>query len=185
MIDNPTDKRLSHRIADYLPLIRATDGLTLSQVCSLSGLEPSTIQNWIKRGYVPHPVEKKYRERHLARILLITELRESMQIDRVGMLLRYVNGDADDESDDIIKEEAMYDLFCDIAQALAEDPVPPDQIGERVSSLLDDTVETADSAKLTTALTVMAYTYMANQYKRGADALFVQNIEKDKPEKGG
>lgn len=181
MINDPTDKRLSHRIADYLPLIRATDGLTLSQVCNISGLEPSTIQNWIKRGYVPHPVRKKYRERHLARILLITELRESMQIDRVGVLLRYVNGDADDESDDIIKEEALYDLFCDIAQDLTKDPVSPDQIGERVTSLLDDSVETADSAKLATALTVMAYTYTANRYKRGADALFVQYIEKGLP----
>lgn len=181
MTDNPTDKRLSHRIADYLPLIRATDGLTLSQVCSMSGLESSTIQNWIKRGYVPHPVGKKYRERHLARILLITELRESMQIDRVGALLRYVNGDADDESDDIIKEEALYDLFCDIAQDLRDDPVSPDQIGERVKSFLDDSVETADSAKLVTALTVMAYTYMANRYKRGADVLFIQCIEKGLP----
>ena len=68
MIDNPSVQSPC-RIAEYLPLIRATDGLTLSQVCTLSGLEPSTIQNWIKRGYVPHPVGKKYRERHLARIL--------------------------------------------------------------------------------------------------------------------
>lgn len=177
MIDNPADKRLSHRIVDYLPLIRATDGLTLSQVCSISGLEPSTIQNWIKRGYVPHPIGKKYRERHLARILLITELRESMQIDRVGVLLRYVNGDADDESDDIIKEEAMYDLFCDIALDLNHNPVPADKIGGRVASFLDNSVETADSAKLVTALTVMAYTYMANRYKRGADALFEEYID--------
>lgn len=181
MIDNPIDKRLSHRIADYLPLIQAADGLTLSQVCNLSGLESSTIQNWIKRGYVPHPIGKKYRERHLARILLISELRESMQIDRVGALMRYVNGDADDESDDIIREEALYDLFCDIAQDLSNDPVPPERIGERVASFLDDSVETADSAKLVTALTVMAYTYMANCYKRSSDALFAAYIEKGLP----
>ncbi|MBQ4239093.1 MAG: DUF1836 domain-containing protein, partial [Ruminococcus sp.] len=93
------------RISDFLPLIRATDGLTLGQVCSISSLEQTTIQNWIKRGYVPHPVSKKYSERHLARILLIAELRECMAIDRVGAMLAYVNGDADDESDDIITEE--------------------------------------------------------------------------------
>ena len=182
MIDHPTEKRRLCRIADYLPLIRAADGLTLSQVCTLSGLEPSTIQNWIKRGYVPHPVAKKYRERHLARILLISELRESMQIDRVGALLRYVNGDADDESDDIIKEEALYDLFCDITRDLTDEPAASEQIGERVSSFLDDSVETADSAKLTTALTVMAYTHMANRYKRCADALFSQYIENGLPQ---
>ena len=65
----------------------------------------------IKRGYVPHPVSKKYSERHLARILLIAELRECMAIDRVGAMLAYVNGDADDESDDIITEERLYDVF--------------------------------------------------------------------------
>ena len=55
-----------------LPIIRAGDGLTLSQVCSITGLEPSTIQNWVKRGYVARPVKKKYRERQLARILMIS-----------------------------------------------------------------------------------------------------------------
>ena len=176
MIDNPNDRQPC-RIAEYLPLIRATDGLTLSQVCTLSSLEPSTIQNWIKRGYVPHPVGKKYCERHLARILLIAELRESMPIDRVGGLLRYVNGDADDESDDIITEEALYDLFCDIALELSAKPASPDQIGKRVKAFLDDSVKTTDSAKLNTALTVMATTYMANRYKRSADALYVQQID--------
>lgn len=175
MIDNPNDRK-PRKIAEYLPLIRATDGLTLSQVCALSSLEPSTIQNWIKRGYVPHPVSKKYRERHLARILLIAELRESMQIDRVGGLLRYVNGDADDESDDIIAEEALYDLLCDIVQELSEKLTPPDQIGQRVAAFLNDSVDTADSAKVITALTVMANTHMANRYKRAADALYAQEI---------
>ena len=68
----------------FRPLIRATDGLTLGQVCAITGLEPSTVQNWVKRGFVPHPVRKKYHERQLARILLISALRESMQIDRIG-----------------------------------------------------------------------------------------------------
>ncbi len=71
----------------FRPMIRATDGLTLRQVCSLTGLEPSTIQNWIKRGYVAHPVEKKYRERQLARILLISALRDCMKIDSIGALI--------------------------------------------------------------------------------------------------
>ena len=42
----------------YRPLIEAADGLTLSQVCNLTGLEPSTIQNWVKRHFVSRPVAK-------------------------------------------------------------------------------------------------------------------------------
>ena len=173
MIDNPSVQSPC-RIAEYLPLIRATDGLTLSQVCTLSGLEPSTIQNWIKRGYVPHPVGKKYKERHLARILLISELRESMQIDRVGSLLRYVNGDADDESDDIITEERLYDVFCAMADTLDEKPLPLDRVGQvarDAAQLLTDIPE-SDRERIQNALRIMAYVYAANCCKRESEKLY-------------
>ena len=42
----------------FRSLIRATDGLTLGQVCNLTGLEQSTVQNWVKRGFVAHPIGK-------------------------------------------------------------------------------------------------------------------------------
>ena len=58
------------------PMIQAADGLTLGQVCSITGLAPATIQNWVKRGFVSRPIQKKYRERQLARILLISSLRD-------------------------------------------------------------------------------------------------------------
>ena len=99
--------------AMFRPLIQATDGLTLGQVCAITGLEPSTVQNWVKRGFVAHPVRKKYHERQLARILLISALRESMQIDRIGELMALVNGSADDTGDDIVSEEQLYDYLCE------------------------------------------------------------------------
>ena len=94
--------------AMFRPLIRATDGLTLGQVCAITGLEVSTIQNWVKRKFVPRPVEKKYHERQLARILLISALRDGMKIDAIGELMTMVNGDADDVSDDIISEALLH-----------------------------------------------------------------------------
>ena len=96
----------------FSPFISATDGLSLGQVCSITGLEPFMIQNWVKRGFVPHPVNKKYGRRHLARILLISCLRDSMPIDRIGAILIYINGDTNDESDDIITEDQLFDAFC-------------------------------------------------------------------------
>ena len=175
MTDQPTQTAFG-KIADYLPLIRAADGLTLGQVCKLSSLEPSTVQNWIKRGYAPHPVGKKYRERHLARILLIAELRDSMQIDRVGALLRYINGDADDESDDIITEEALYDLFREIAAAVTDTYRPPDKIREAVADRVRAVYSGDDADKLINALGIMACVYAANTYKRCADEMFGKYI---------
>lgn len=171
MTDQPTGDR-SRKIADYLPLIQAADGLTLGQVCKLGSLEPSTVQNWIKRGYAPHPTGKKYHERHLARILLIAELRESMQIDRIGALLCYINGDADDESDDIISEEALYDLFRDIADAAEQKRPSPDNMRDVVAECVARSFSGDSAAKLTNALEIMALAYTANIYKRGADSLF-------------
>jgi DNA-binding transcriptional MerR regulator len=97
-----------------LPMIKAADGLTLAQVCSITALEPSTIQNWVKRGYVARPVKKKYFERHLARILIISMLRDSMKIEDIGLLMKMINGDATSEEDDIIYETDLYDCLCEV-----------------------------------------------------------------------
>ena len=166
--------------AAFVPLIRAADGLTLSQVCALSSLEPSTVQNWIKRGFVPHPVGKKYHERHLSRIMLIADLRECLQIDRIGSLMRFINGNADDESDDIIPEETLYDLFHEVAHEL-DSGLPPDGIEpviERcaVRYLPDD----AARERVARALAVMSYAYIAGRYKQRADGLYIHNILSDK-----
>lgn len=34
------------------PILTATGGITLSQLTAITGLQGSTIQNWIKRGWV-------------------------------------------------------------------------------------------------------------------------------------
>ena len=160
----------------FRPMIRATDGLTLRQVCSITGLEPSTIQNWIKRGFVSHPVEKKYRERQLARILLISALRDCMKIDSIGELLTIVNGDTEDTSDDIISEEQLYDYLCEIIGTADEGALSFEEIPETVRSVTKDYVPTDDTAaeRLNEALTVMVFAYTAGQYKKEADKRCLQ-----------
>ena len=178
MVKAPADHLSTNSaFSSYLPLIRAADGLTLSQVCAMTSLEPSTIQNWIKRGFVPHPEMKKYRERHIARILLISSLRDCMQIDRIGALMTYINGNADDEQDDIISDVALYDVFERIIGAVAE--APHQAIGERVLLILDEYMEpSSERDRLSEALTVMATACIAAQYKKEAERLYM-NIFKE------
>lgn len=156
----------------YLPLIKAADGLTLSQVCALTSLEPSTIQNWIKRGFVPHPMEKKYHERHLARILLINSVKDAMKIDSVGELMMLINGDTDDESDDIISEERLYDYLC--ACAAAVDGGEHDDIPAIVHRVTDDFCppDEKDRQRVEAALTVMTYALAAGRLKQKAEDAF-------------
>lgn len=96
------------------PVLEATGGLTLSQLSKLTGLEGSTIQNWIKRGWVSSTKGKKYSERQILRILIINMLRGSMKLEDIAKLMRYVNGDVEDTSDDIIEEVILYDILCRI-----------------------------------------------------------------------
>lgn len=87
-------------------------GLTLSQVSELTGLTPTAIQNWVKRGWVANPVNKKYDEIRVARIVLINLLRDAMQLDRIARLLAYVNGSVNDRSDDSMQDPYLYSLIC-------------------------------------------------------------------------
>lgn len=103
-------------------------GLMLSQVASLTGLEPYVIQNWVRRGFVAPPERKRYSRRQFSRIVLINMLKDSMQLDKICALLSYVNGELDDESDDLIDDFQLY-LYIVRLAALVEHQPPsgPDE----------------------------------------------------------
>ena len=82
--------------------------LMLSQVCHISGLEPHVIQNWVARGYLAPPENKRYTQRQLCRILIIHMLRSILSLDLICRLLSYVNGHLDDESDDLVDDSKLY-----------------------------------------------------------------------------
>lgn len=96
------------------PLISITKGLTLSQVRELTGLESSTIQNWVKRGWVKKPLDKRYGEEQIMRIILINMMRGSMQLEQIAYLMNYINGSVDDRSDDIIPDRELFNILCSI-----------------------------------------------------------------------
>lgn len=157
----------------FRPLIEATKGLTLAQICAVTGLESSTTQNWIKRGFVPHPVGKKYFERHLARFLLIDALRDGMLLDEIGELLRLVNGDTDDEADDIITESALYELFVSLTDAAQFIPPASEELRELVRrAVAEQPAAEKDRPRLETALVTMLCAYTAGHYRKRADAAF-------------
>lgn len=186
MTEAPPSKvkeRADSAFEQFLPLIQATDGLTLGQVCALTKLEQSTIQNWIKRGFVPHPIAKKYRERHIARVMLISSLRECMQIDRIGALMTYINGNADDESDDIISDVALYDVFSKVVSSVAERRPTQEAIEGEAEKILDDYMKPSpERERLKEALTVMVTAHIAGQYKLAADRLYMDIFKEESHE---
>lgn len=90
-------------------------GMVLSQVAGVTGLEPYTVQNWVKRGFLPPPERKKYTLRQLCRIININMLKNVLPMERICGMLSYINGDLDDESDDIIDDSKLYFIFVRLA----------------------------------------------------------------------
>ncbi len=96
-----------------------TDGIMLSQIKEISGVDGTTLQNWVKRGWIGSTVNKKYSKNQLARILIINMLRDTMHLKEVDFLLRYINGTINFEEDDIIPEARLYGYICRITDSLA------------------------------------------------------------------
>ena len=144
------------------PMIQITGGLSLGQICRITNLQSSTIQNWVKRGFVPRPEHKKYYERHLSRILLISALRDCMNIEDIGELMTLINGDIDDESDDIISETALYDVFCEAVRELDERSLNMQEIEHCIDELVLHEDRSAKE-RLSMALKVMVYAYLCGK----------------------
>ena len=90
-------------------------GMTLSQVSAITGLEPYTIQNWVKRGFLTPPQNKRYTLRQLCRIIHINMLKAVLPLERICSLLSFVNGQLDSELDDMIDDSDLYFIFVGLA----------------------------------------------------------------------
>lgn len=150
--------------------IEITNGLTLGQVCAISSLDPIIIQNWVKRKYVARPINKKYHEKHIARILMINALKDAMRIEDIGNLMVLINGDVDDESDDLISEIELYSLFCKVVYHLDSK-----DLEKTIKQVLKNNKVIND--KIVVALKVMVNAYIASEHKRIARA-YLNDLEK-------
>jgi DNA-binding transcriptional MerR regulator len=164
------------------PVLDATGGLTLSQLSKLTGLGGTTIQNWIKRGWVSSPKGKKYSDKQVLRILLINMLKDSMKLDDIARLMAYVNGDVDDNSDDIIADIHLYNMLCRIVFTAEDQGVSRP---ERINQLIDDEIELhssdiANAAKLRKAMFVMVTGYGCGVLKRQMDEVLTGVLEEQR-----
>ena len=105
----------ANRIEEVFSSMFLAGGIVLSQVSAVTGLEPYTVQNWVKRGFLVPPVRKRYSMRQLCRIININMLKAALPMEEICGLLQYINGHLDDESDDLIDDSQLYFLFVKLA----------------------------------------------------------------------
>ncbi len=109
------DPQEADRIPTLLSSMFLAGDIQLSQVCSITGLEPYAVQNWVKRGFLSPPVRKRYNQEQLCRIVTINMLKPALALEQICSLLQYVNGNLNDESDDLIDDSQLYILFLRLA----------------------------------------------------------------------
>ena len=63
----PGQREDADRVDSVFRALFLAGGLTLSQVSGIAGLEPYTVQNWVKRGFLAPPRNKRYTLRQLCR----------------------------------------------------------------------------------------------------------------------
>ena len=121
-------------------------GMIRSQLASVSGVEAHDIQNWVKRGFLPGPVNKRYSINQFCRIVIINMLRSAMTMEKICSLLAYVNGRLDDESDDLIDDTVLYFMFLRLA-ARARHIGGKDNWDTAIADILKDYLEPVPGAK--------------------------------------
>lgn len=159
------------------PLLTVTKGLTLAQVRELTGLESSTIQNWVKRGWVKNPEGKRYGEEQVMRIILINMMRGSMQLEQIAFLMGYINGSVDDRSDDILPDKDLFNTLCNIIYICEKSSALDTDYLDKVIETQVEKVKISDAVsvkKLKTALKAMVLAFLSTQIRELAQKAFAQ-----------
>ena len=157
-----------------------SDGVMLTQIREISGIDGSTLQNWTKRGWVANARLKRYNIDQVAHILIINMLRSCMQLDKIAFLVSYINGRVYDESDDIIRDSQLYDYICRILDKLMKaGEISPESTTlkstiEKITSDYEEKV-TGARRRLNIALEIIIIAYYASIIKSHSDAM-VDNL---------
>lgn len=149
-------------------------GLVLSQVTQVTGLEPYIIQNWVRRGFLAPPKQRKHTRRQLSRILMINALKSTLSIEQICKLLSYINGALDDEGDDTIDDTELYGAFVLVAGSVQKHGLTSEsEMNRLIADGLKDYKESIPGAKerIEQALRIMITAWRAAQLQTKAQSM--------------
>jgi len=154
-----------------------TDGIMLSEVKEISGVDSSTLQNWVRRGWVPNSKNKRYSKDTVARILIVNMLRKSMTLENIDFLLKYINGKIGCTDDDIIPESRLYDYICRLLDEMTSNhggEITSEELGAAVDKCVADYTERFSGAKnrLKKALEIIITSYYSVLLREYSEKLF-------------
>ena len=150
-------------------------GLTLSQVSSITGLEPYTIQNWVKRKFLSPPQGKRYDMEQVCRLININILKGTMPLEQILHLMAYLNGDLVSEADDLVDDTMLFFLFVRLAAKARQigDSKAWDETLMEITANYQEPVPGARE-KLINVLKIMLTIWFANLLKIQAETMIAE-----------
>jgi len=161
----PKEKALPYLELDSMMLAQVVE---VAQRVSQNDINPTHVQNWVRRKYIPHPQKKKYNREQVANILLINDLRDILSLEEISKLLGYVNENLLDTSDDRINPTKLYGYYSEIFDRSQMDwEKSLQELEEEVAETLAGEVMIApDREKVATTLVMLNLLARANLYKQ-------------------
>lgn len=96
--------------------------VSLANLCELTALKSTSIQNWVKRDVkelIGSPeLGKKYSIDQAAMLLIVKDLKQSFEFEKIRKVLTVVFNTLSDRSDDLISPIAFYELYAKILSSL-------------------------------------------------------------------
>ena len=147
-------------------------GMVLSQVSSITGLEAYAIQNWVKRGFLAPPRNKRYDQEQVCRIITINMLKGALPLEKICSLMQYINGDLTDEADDIIDDAVLYFMFVKLA-ARARHIGGNQNWEEAIDNAMSAYAEPLPGARerVEKVLRVMLMAYISSRFRQQVDEM--------------
>ncbi|ODA42663.1 DUF1836 domain-containing protein [Desulfosporosinus sp. BG] len=161
----PKQKALPYLELDSMMLAQVVE---VAKRVSQNDINPTHVQNWVRRKYVPNPQKKKYNREQVANILLINDLRDILSLEEVSNLLGYVNESLLDTSDDRINPTKLYRYYSEIFDRSQMDwQISLQGLEKEVEETLNgEKMEEEDREKVATTLVILNLLARANLYKQ-------------------
>lgn len=169
-----TDMSRTDAARALLPPLFLAGGLMLSQVAQLTGLEPHVIQNWVKRGFVSPPRNKRYNRDQFCRIATINLLKDSLRLEQITRLLAYLGGNLGDGPGGLVDDFSLYVYITRLLFRLEESPMAGrEQWRVWCGQALEDYAEPYPGAaeRIARGLQVIATAYAAARLREQAQRL--------------
>ena len=150
-------------------------GMVLSQVAAVTGLEPYTIQNWVKRKFLAPPQGKRYDMEQVCRLININILKGTMPLEQIIHLMKYLNGDLTSEADDLVDDTMLFFLFVRLASRaryIGGSKAWDDALVEITENYAEPVPGARE--KLIKVLKIMLTVWCANKLKEQAETMIAQ-----------